>query len=475
LQQAAVHEVPARFSTVDLTALMEQVHHDTSLATAHITSRATGMVTQTLAAGPDLVVYYEHPTGPFGPYGKALITAAVDARRFGVTAPLPLDFLTAAVPGYLTDAQRASAPHDWETHALAYACAPVKHVASAFIPVPHPTGMGARPGVVQLADYLVYHGSRSRRLSAPPESFWLATRFLTNAADLHSLADAARLRGRIFQATSLYLRIAEEPGVLALLTELANEVGDEARAESLAHQAAEIGDGSALVVLAAARMAAGNQNGAETLYRKAADLSHPDALLALGHIHRKARDHIAAERLYREAIDANLTGYALTEARRALADICGQSGRQNEAEQWSRKATSGVQRFRLRSLADIQQRAGGKAAAESSFKKSADDGDQMALAILAEMREESGDHIGAEEYAHSAAEAGLMDGLDNLAIARANAGDLASAERLARLAADGGSTWALWELARVNSEEPKWEKVLRYGLTADGCPAEPWW
>ncbi|MGQ4716285.1 tetratricopeptide repeat protein [Streptomyces anulatus] len=470
-----MHDVPDRFSAADLTTLVEQIDHDTPLATAHVASKATGMITQTLAAGPDLVDHYEHPTGPLGPYGKALITAAVDARRLGVTAPLPSDFLTAAVPGYLTDTQRANPPHDWETHALTYACAPIRHVTSALSSVPNPTGMGARPGVVQLADYLVYHGTNSRRLFAPPQTFWDATRHLTNATDLHALADAARLRGRLFHATSIYLRIKETPGVLALLTGIAHRVGDEVRAESLAYQAADFGDGSALVALAGARMETGDQNSAETLYRQAADLSHPDALLALGKIHREAGEGVSADRLYRQAIDAGLNGVGLTEARRALADICEQSGRQSEAEQWRRKAASGFQRFQLRNLSDIQQRSGGKEAAERDFEKYAADGDGTALIILAEMREEAGDPTGAEEYAQRAAEAGLMDGFNYLAITRANSGDLVSAERLARVATDGGSDWALWELARVGSDEPSWKKVIRYGLTADGCPADPWW
>ncbi|XUL89203.1 tetratricopeptide repeat protein [Streptomyces galilaeus] len=475
LEQASVHNVPDHFGTADLAALTERINHDTSLAAAHVASQATGMVTQTLAAGPDLVDHYEHPTGPLGPYGKAIITAAVDARRLGVTSPLPSDFLTTAVPGYLTDTQRANAPHDWETQALAYACTPVRHVISALSPVPHPTGMGACPGVVQLADYLVYHGSKGRRLSAPPESFWDATRRLTSASDLHALANAARLRGRISQATSLYLRITESPGVLALLTGIAHQVGNAARAENHAQHAAELGDGSALVVLAEAQMETGDQNGAEILYGQAAELSNPDALLALGNFRREAREHIEAERLYRQAIDAGLSGYGLTNARRALVDLCGQSGRPNEAEELRRKADSGVHIFYRRSLSDIQQRSGGKAAAERYFRKRAADGDHSALVLLAEMREEAGDHVKAEEYAYRAAEAGLIDGLDNLAVARANAGDLVSAERLARLAADGGSTWALWELARVGSGEPRWEKVIRYGLTANGCPADPWW
>ncbi|MGN9819572.1 hypothetical protein ACTMUQ_30010 [Streptomyces sp. SD11] len=475
LDQATVHDVPDNFSRMDLTALERQIQHDGSLATAHHTSKTTGLITQTLAAGPDLVDHYEHPTGLFGPYGKALITAAMDAQRLGVTAPLQLDFLTAAVPDYLTDTQRATAPGDWEAHALAYARVPVKYVVSPLSPVPHPTGMGARPGVVQLADYLLHHGRKSRRLDAPPESFWYATHLLTNAADLHALADAAHRRGRLLHATSLYQRITERPGVLAVLTGMAHQVGDESRAETLAYQAAAIGDAGALVVLAAARMEDGDSNGSEPLYRQAADLGHPEALLALGHMSKTAREPARAERLYRQALDSGLSGYGLTEARCALAEIAGQFGRQGEAERLQRQAAGGVQRVWRRSLADMQQRAGSKEAAERQFEEFAADGDEGALAILAEMREDAGDQTGAEEYAHRAAAVGHLEGLANLAIVRANAGDLASAERLARLAADGGMTWALWELARVDNDQSPRKRVLRYGLAADGQPAAPWW
>jgi hypothetical protein len=46
-------------------------------------------------------------------YGKAVITAALDARRVGAHHPVTWEFFKAAVPAYLTPAQQATAPQDW--------------------------------------------------------------------------------------------------------------------------------------------------------------------------------------------------------------------------------------------------------------------------------------------------------------------------------------------------------------------------
>ena len=52
--------------------------------------------TQVLAAGPQLVRWWANASDPFG---KAAITAAMDARRIGLRGPLSRDLLmVAAVP-----------------------------------------------------------------------------------------------------------------------------------------------------------------------------------------------------------------------------------------------------------------------------------------------------------------------------------------------------------------------------------------
>jgi hypothetical protein len=104
--------------------------------------------TQVLAAGPALIHRWEQAPDC---YGKAVITAVLDARRVGARAPLTRAYLNAAAPGYLTPAQQASAPSQWLDRALAYATSPVHGAAATLTPVP--AGMG-RVGAYEVADYL---------------------------------------------------------------------------------------------------------------------------------------------------------------------------------------------------------------------------------------------------------------------------------------------------------------------------------
>jgi hypothetical protein len=57
---------------------------------------------------------------------------------------------------------------------------------------------------------------------------------------------------------------------------------------------------------------------------------------------------------------------------------------------------------------------------------------------------------------------------------REEAGDHQSAERIARQAADAGDTWALRFLARSRQDDPRWRRLRRYGLEADGHTSAPW-
>ncbi|MET7520477.1 hypothetical protein ABZS88_45575 [Streptomyces sp. NPDC005480] len=119
LAQACYVHLPSSFAE-HLDAVRQSARHDASLTAALETGGAE--ITQTLAAGPDLVAHYEHPDGPHGVYSTALLSTAMDAHRLGITGPLPLAFLHDAAPGYLTGSERAAAdPETWFTDALAYA------------------------------------------------------------------------------------------------------------------------------------------------------------------------------------------------------------------------------------------------------------------------------------------------------------------------------------------------------------------
>ncbi|WP_158781270.1 sel1 repeat family protein [Streptomyces sp. NRRL S-237] len=336
LAQAYYVHLPPNFAD-HMDTVRRMARHDASLTIALKAGGAN--VAQILAAGPDLVTHYERPHGPHGVYGKALISAAMDAHRLGVTGPLPLAFLRDAAPGYLTGSERAAAADTWFTNALAHAQSLIKQIVSPLQSVPHSSGMGALPGVVSLADYLQQHGRTTRQLLCPPATFWnAATHHLTSPDDLNNLAHAARSRYRLRHAAHLYCaagdglalwqlgRMRERSGdwheaerlywaaadagskyALERLAELKEEAGDWHEAERLYWAAADAGSKYALTQLAALKKKAGDQAGTERLALQAAADGNAYALERLAELKEEAGDQAGAERLYRAAADAGAT------------------------------------------------------------------------------------------------------------------------------------------------------------------------
>ena len=76
---------------------------------------------------PELMARYRNAP----PAAAALINAAIDARRLGMGIALPLTFLEAAAPGYLTDADWDALAEDWLEQALTYTAAPCKGIRGA--------------------------------------------------------------------------------------------------------------------------------------------------------------------------------------------------------------------------------------------------------------------------------------------------------------------------------------------------------
>ena len=89
---------------------------------------------QYLAGAPELLARYHNAP----PAARALIDAAMDARRLGMRAALPRAFLEAAAPGYLTDTDWDLLPGDWLEQALGYTAKPAKGVRGPLAPDPAP-------------------------------------------------------------------------------------------------------------------------------------------------------------------------------------------------------------------------------------------------------------------------------------------------------------------------------------------------
>jgi hypothetical protein len=102
-----------RFERQDLTDLPTEAANDARIIEA--TRRADGRVTQFLAGGFELLHRYQ--LAP--PEARALITAAMDARRFA--QEISSEYLRAAAPGYLDNDTWNNLDENWFEEGLEYA------------------------------------------------------------------------------------------------------------------------------------------------------------------------------------------------------------------------------------------------------------------------------------------------------------------------------------------------------------------
>jgi tetratricopeptide (TPR) repeat protein len=224
LDLATSIDVPTAFSTMEQRRA-EDLADDQRIRIALRTADAG--ITQTLAAGPALVRWWE--TAP-NPYGRAVITAVLDARRVGLNHAVTVAFLETAVPGYLTSAQQAAAPRTWLTEALEYATTPLHGAASAL--VPSPAGMGSVAGYLA-ADYLHQYALTSRRTVQLPDLAWQAIVELCPATDALELGEQAERRGRTQPAEALY-RKAADVGIWSAADHLADLIAAQGRIDEAA-------------------------------------------------------------------------------------------------------------------------------------------------------------------------------------------------------------------------------------------------
>ncbi|MFE2103957.1 hypothetical protein ACFW9W_44580, partial [Streptomyces sp. NPDC059468] len=197
--------VPDRFSEADLRSLETAAYNDPRLAYA-AEHAEQGHITQYLAGAPALIDRYQ--TAP--PGAKALIEAAMDARRLGHGPALPITLLEDAADGYLSDHQRDLLSDEWLERALAYATAPLHGIHGALTPI-RPDG--AHPDFDHphylLADYLEHYGRAVRGITPAPASLWQALIAHASRTDLPSLARSAGDRGLIKLAVELWAAAAD--------------------------------------------------------------------------------------------------------------------------------------------------------------------------------------------------------------------------------------------------------------------------
>lgn len=122
--------VPDAFTGRDLAALADTAGRDPRLGEA--AELATdGQIAQYLAGVPVLLDRYHNAP----PATRALIHAAMDARRLGAGPRNSLAWLAKAAPGYLTDSEWDHTGADWFEDALDYVTTPCNGIPGILTPV----------------------------------------------------------------------------------------------------------------------------------------------------------------------------------------------------------------------------------------------------------------------------------------------------------------------------------------------------
>jgi hypothetical protein len=260
------HRVPSEFTPTDPDELKRQSADDPRLAEA--VSRAPGRrIIQYLAGVPLLMDRYDSASTPT----RALIHAAMDARRMGHGKALPLELLANAAPGYMSgDDPDLYGGSDWLAAALADASRPLAsgiegpltrvRAKSRHRRGQKPDqGKAPEPGdCYHLAEYLDQHGRRERHDIVPPPAFWDAA-LGTTAGDLVALAYSARRRGLLRTAALPSKQAALQSAWAAVeLVEVMNHVcpGDQRAAQwSAVHAPVSQTDGVANLINAVKELA----------------------------------------------------------------------------------------------------------------------------------------------------------------------------------------------------------------------------
>ncbi|MFI0813750.1 hypothetical protein [Streptomyces echinatus] len=272
--------VPEVFTDKDLAALESRAALDARLAQAR--ARALGgAVTQYLAGVPDLLSRYDRVPEA----ARAVLDAALDARRMGHGPDLDQDFLEAAAEDYISRSHWNQLPQNWFSQALSYCMEPCRGAIAALERI-RPRRGEPKPDKprYKLADYLEQHSLTTRGHLCPPASLWEAA--VDHAgniapANLRALGLAAEHRGLLHVASRFYAAAAEsgEPAAAQYLASLLGQAGRTEEAIYWWQRAADSNHSGAVAELVARMLEeAGLTEEALDWWQRAADAGNPYAL-----------------------------------------------------------------------------------------------------------------------------------------------------------------------------------------------------
>lgn len=294
-------DLQADFSPAEQHRAASLSHRDPRIAEA-LADPDNPNLAEALAAGPQLISRWLMPANP---YGAAVITAAITARRCGHPEPVPARILKPLAERAMTPAQRATATRKWFNAALEWAREPVRGHAAPLMP------QATMPAIVDgdsISDILVQHAARNP--AAPwhsvPDDVWML--LIEHASPIACQAIAA--------AAYPYRAIHHLP-----------------IAQRAARKAADAGHAAAMTSLAILMHEQGHVGQARYWHRRAAMSGDSSAMYNLAFLLAEQGDNDQAQQWYQQAAHAGHFG-----AMSNLAALLRQQGHAEQAEHWQRKA-----------------------------------------------------------------------------------------------------------------------------------------
>jgi tetratricopeptide (TPR) repeat protein len=438
LLEGASVPVPDAFSAGDMSAA--RAAGDPRVVEA-VENSTQGQVAQYLAGGPALLERYDNaPPAP-----RAVLTAAVDARRLGHGVLMSADFLTAAAPGYLTDAQWDRLDDDWFAFATDYVQRPCHGGDSPLRRVRRRPGdpTGGDGEAFRLADYLEQQRGRTRRTAIPPLTLWEALVAHAPQGDRLALGGAAERRC-LFELACRFYATADSREGFRRIARLLDRL--ERRDEALVwhRRAGEAGDSVGVRAYAGGLVAAGRAGEALAWLRSCADAGNTTAAQEAGKVLRERGRRDEALVWYRRAGEAGDSVGV-----RAYAGGLVAAGRVGEALAWLRSCADAGNTTVDRFLALLLVKAGHIDEALRRLRTRADTGDGDLLAFGARLLFDAGRIDDALEWARRAAESGEVEVQALAAAHLEREGRKDEALDWYRRAADAGDTDAAMAIGRL--------------------------
>jgi hypothetical protein len=436
--------VPDAFTGASWQSLEAAASRDPRLAEAVAHTR-DGRITQFLAGVPALLERYRNAT----PVARALIEAAMDARRLGHGLYLRLDLLEAATPGYLTDQEWDGLADDWLESALAYCAAPCRGAPGPLTPIrPRPGQPAPAPERVRLADYLEQTGRTTRRTALAAATLWDSFVQYADPQDVPRIAQEAELRSLRGHALQLHARAADhgETNALRPAAELLGWAGRVDDAVAVYQRAAQTGAAAALGEAARLLERAGRLEEAIVQYQHAAATGDrvanwraAELLAGLGRL-----DDAIAWMQGRRGGDGDHG------SRRQTAELLWQAGRTDAAIRLYQQAARAGDPYAAGRVAQLLQEAGQADAAIAWLHRRAITArDQPARRQAAQLLKHAHHHRKTSDRHHRASEPSAPDTLGQAAELLVQAGRTELAVGLYQRAAEAGDRSALWRAAEL--------------------------